>query len=411
MLRRMCCFSRAVAFVGKTQIFARHLDEGMQALVYAMQIETHEETAMVLPLPVPPSTDEGAVTFIDLSLYPQFFADLGNAFPSSFLGFAPQARGAPRAESQLLRVVEVGSFVASFVPTPSDFARLDPRFRLPPSFFRALPRYEDHGFAVFCLKPGASRREIHPMALRFPRRDPSALFFPTVHMHDGTVPAEAHFDHTLTCQPSPLLARLLTSPVPIGWAGSSGPLGSFVDGKRDGGITAPDAHAFRLTMFGSQPNDDTWLREPAGLTLADLSHTDSVFAWELRALHGFAGDLPNEPQRTWQHTSRTKLVPLARALTPVLRDLVERLGKQIRFAPFSVATRPHFLNGNQLWSGNSYLDGSPIVSRGPGFVLFAPFTQKVEPQKVWLGFAELPGPAEIAFIQRELSAALDRALS
>ena len=38
------------------------------------------------------------------------------------------------------------------------------------------------------------------MALRFVTRSPDRLFFPTLHVHHGDVPAEAAFDHTLYLQ-------------------------------------------------------------------------------------------------------------------------------------------------------------------------------------------------------------------
>lgn len=102
----------------------------------------------------------------------------------------------------------VGDYEASFVPSQADFERLDPRFCLPPSVWSQLSLYADWGFAVFKLslnppptqlsaldlriiaerkrdgKPPfpPRRRDIHPMAFRFPRRDPSRLFFPTVHV-------------------------------------------------------------------------------------------------------------------------------------------------------------------------------------------------------------------------------------
>jgi hypothetical protein len=48
---------------------------------------------------------------------------------------------------------------------------------------------------------GGGRRASDPAhpapATRFPSRAPGRLFYPTVHVHDGTVPAHADFDHTL----------------------------------------------------------------------------------------------------------------------------------------------------------------------------------------------------------------------
>ena len=95
-------------------------------------------------------------------------------------------------------MVEVGSFVASFVPTVKDFSRLDEQFRLPDGTWDKLPAYKDYGFAVFKLKKG--EQKVHPMAFEFPRADKTRLFFPTVHIHDGKVHDQAGFDHVLYCQ-------------------------------------------------------------------------------------------------------------------------------------------------------------------------------------------------------------------
>jgi hypothetical protein len=216
----MCCFSGAVERVSATNIFARAAGP-RQVLVYEMRLATAREVAMILPLPVPPQSAEDAVRFIDLSTYRDLFAHLKRGFPE------PVSRGMSFGaipggfQAQSLAVVSVGDFEASFVPTIADFERLDPRFRLPPAAWDALPAYRDFGFAVFKLKPGATT--IHPMALSFPRRDPTRLFFPTVHVHDGAVHAGAHFDHSLYAQPDdPAFDRPY-------WRRSTGPAHTFVE--------------------------------------------------------------------------------------------------------------------------------------------------------------------------------------
>lgn len=186
-----------------TQIFVRGLTEGRQALVYSMQYSSQVDMAMVLPLPTPAAAREDAVDFIDLSEYDQFFDDMERGFPdvpgrSDNLNGAVVHLSIGDAPTRILEVHNVGSFEASFVPTRSDFVRLDARFRLPDSVLDALPIYRDYSFAVFKLKPGT--KKVHPMAFSFPRRNTKELFFPTVHVHDGTVPEKAQFDHTLCCQ-------------------------------------------------------------------------------------------------------------------------------------------------------------------------------------------------------------------
>ncbi len=191
----MCIFTGPVRSVSNTKIFGR-CDGERQVLAYAMRATFDREMAMVLPLPVVPGAREDAVRFVDLSARPELFDDLDGLFPPELtMGFGP----APRAAApQPLAVIEVGSFVASFVPTVADFDRLDPRFRLATAVWAALPQLATFGFAVFKLKPGAQR--VHPMGLDFPTRDPSTVFFPCVHVHDGVVHPQAPFDHTLYCQ-------------------------------------------------------------------------------------------------------------------------------------------------------------------------------------------------------------------
>jgi len=248
----MCCFSQPVEIVSGTSIFARATSGG-QLLVYGMTVAARGELAMVLPLPVPPSPPEDAVRFLSLERYPRFFDDMRSGFPA-LLAFGGLARGGPppAAAPQTLVVHDVGAFEASFVPTLADFDRLDARFRLPAQTWDAVPEYRDFGFAVFKLKglaPGA-RKTIHPMAFEFPRRDPNALFFPTVHVHDGAVHPKARFDHALYCQSDPAIeARVAT------WERSTGPAATFM--RDDGaGIVDPGAFVFRALVTGEQPNRD-----------------------------------------------------------------------------------------------------------------------------------------------------------
>ena len=72
----MCCFSRPVQSVSKTNIFARDAVEGRQFLVYSMTLSAKEDLAMILPLPVPEKTPEDAVRFINLKEYDRFFKEM-----------------------------------------------------------------------------------------------------------------------------------------------------------------------------------------------------------------------------------------------------------------------------------------------------------------------------------------------
>lgn len=243
----MCLFSGPVSTVSDTQIFARTLpstdeSEDLQALVYAMSYSTTEELAMILPLPTPPGVSEQAVRFLDFSAYEDFFEDL----------FSPFQESADRSElksfalgTARLVVHEVGSYEASFVPSLSDFSRLDPRFRLDDGIWAELPDYSDYGFAVFKLKPGA--KTVHPMALQFPRRADQGLFFPTVHVHDGKVPKKAEFHHTLFCQ-SPQKHRF--------WKTSKIPAREFVNAEETMGVVDGDLVVQKRDFRGQFLNQD-----------------------------------------------------------------------------------------------------------------------------------------------------------
>ena len=245
----MCCFSRHVQLVTDTDIFARAGREGRQFLVYAMRFKAGEDLSMILPLPVPKNPKEDAVKFINLEKYPNFFEEMIEGFPvAPPLGAARAMRPMKAAAGPTLAVVEVGSFVASFVPTVKDFGRLDERFRLPDGVWDKLPQYKDAGFAVFQPKKGDMK--VHPMAFEFPRANPAKLFFPTVHIHDGEVHEKAGFDHMLYCQNDGNTST-------IGWEESPRPAGLFMKNiEKSQGIVDPEGHCYRKIMKGEFENRD-----------------------------------------------------------------------------------------------------------------------------------------------------------
>ncbi len=280
----MCCFTRQVTSVSATRIFARSLpdplpqwqaaasatapaapsvaDPRRQLIVYQMAASATEAVAMVLPLPVVPDGQDTAMRFIDLQAAPRWFSALDDLWPR------PASRGrsadlpAPQPEG-MLAVHTVGAFIASYVPRPSDFARLDPRFRLDEALLTAEPRWRDWGFAVFQFQPG--RIEPHPMAFTFQRRDPRRLFLPTVHIHDGTRPATAGFDHVLYIQRTerdawPSRTTGINPAAPrrsYDWDESPG-LVNLRDERQAGapGLLLPDQHVLRLNLHGRFVNQD-----------------------------------------------------------------------------------------------------------------------------------------------------------
>jgi len=246
----MCMFSGPVVSVSATNIFARPSENGRQFLAYSMTLNAKKELAMVLPLPVKVGTDEKGVSFIDLSGYPGFFADLIKGFPVQPTNIRDRGFSVTPLAGQSLQVVSIGSFEASFVPTMADFSRLDERFRISDKAWKQLPAYKDYGFAVFKLKSGEAK--IHPMAFSFPRRDIKSLFFPTVHIHDGEVHAEVEFDHTLYCQPGEH-----EHPEILQWTESYANAGRFVKVDKARGLILANEHCYQKKLQGMLPNHDT----------------------------------------------------------------------------------------------------------------------------------------------------------
>ncbi|SOD03288.1 hypothetical protein SAMN05216486_10929 [bacterium JGI 053] len=241
----MCCFSGPVKEVADTSIFARASSGGRQFLVYSMRVDADEAMAMILPIPVPVSAADDAVRFINLEEYPEFFEEMRSGYPVPPL---TRAQGFAARAALVLAVVEVGSFVASFVPSIADFSRLDERFRLPAEVWDDLPMYRDFGFAVFQFKEG--NQKVHPMAFEFPRADPRQLFFPTVHIHDGIVHPAADFDHALFCQRSG--GEEVTA-----WEETAEPAESFMKNVGQAqGIVDPAERCYRKTLRGVFRNKD-----------------------------------------------------------------------------------------------------------------------------------------------------------
>jgi hypothetical protein len=243
----MCCFSGPVNDVSATRIFARMVTAGRQVLAYEMRLATAAPVAMILAVPVPARSADDAVRFISLERYPELFADLHAVFH-------PVSGGMPGffsdQDSLSLKVHEVGAFVASFVPSLADFARLDPQFRLPAGTLDRVPGYADWGFVVFQLAATTSPVRVHPMAFEFPTREPRRLFFPLVHVHDGVLHTEAHMDHALYAQGIDGSRTFITTDETL----ARYPLVKKAEGLIDG-----DAKLSWRELVGRQPNRDLWV--------------------------------------------------------------------------------------------------------------------------------------------------------
>jgi len=240
----MRCFTGKVEEVKNTRIFARLRTDGRQVLIYQMSVDAPQDLAMVLPIPIKVGSGEDAVKFYDFSNYEAVFEDLAALWPPS-VGINPSA--IPRAaKSYSLKVISVGAYDASFVPTIADFSRLDTRFRLPEGVWAKLPGYADYGFAVFKLRQG--KTQVHPMAFSFLTALTKTVYFPTLHIHDGKVHAKENFDHKLYLQGSSLNIN--------GWAESFTPAEATVKCNLTHGMIRPDLHVYSQSMHGKYNNGD-----------------------------------------------------------------------------------------------------------------------------------------------------------
>ncbi len=265
----MCCFSvpapsgflqRMFApklHVSATNIFARMIAPGVQALAYSMNLSTEREVAMILPLPVRPHAGEDAVRFIDLQAHPRMFDELSTLFELE----QPVSRGGvgALANAKTLAVHQVGSFIASYVPSRFDFDRLDRRFQLPRVLYDAVPLYKDYSFAVFQLAPGTVT--VHPMAFTFPTRELDKVFFPTVHLHDGRFRSDAVFDHALYFQ----LPRV-RHPQELTPDGDD--VAQQMPHKDYVALVDISRPMLRRTLRGKLPNQDTWIATGRPITVA-----------------------------------------------------------------------------------------------------------------------------------------------
>ncbi len=231
----MPSFSGEVSRVANTRIFARAAQD-KQFLVVQVEYEAAQDVALVLPLPTPPAAPRDAVRFVDLTGYPEFFADLANGFPIA------RSATTPAAPDSSLSQPRVGSYEAIFLPSRGDFAELQEQYRIADEVLDQLPEYHDYGFAVIQLP--ADAQTMPPVALEFPMRNPQLLYFPTVQIDKGQVAADSYFDHDLFCQ-----AR-------VGWMRSYDNARSFMDVDRAQGVIDPSQRVERFTVLGIHPNSD-----------------------------------------------------------------------------------------------------------------------------------------------------------
>lgn len=240
-------------------MFARLSGTATQFLVYQMSYESPTETAMILPIPLKRPARDSSLRFIDLQEYEEFFDDLNAGFPyippSFSIGCSSQSTSAGGLE-----VFQVGNYVASFVPSLVDFERLDNRFVLPSKTWDEVPQYADFGFAVFQLAAGSLKP--HPMAFEF-ETNRNSIYFPTMHIHDGSVHKVEAFDHVLYLQHAGFDSRVYgyqssnVADKSTGLVRSVDAANRFCNAASTKGILDGDLLVHRHVIRGNKPNQDT----------------------------------------------------------------------------------------------------------------------------------------------------------
>lgn len=257
---------------------------------------------MILPIPVrQPSTDE-SLRFVDLKGYEDFFGDLADGFPYVAPSFNIGCSATyDVASASALEVVEVGNYIASFVPTIADFSRLDERFTLPTNTWSKIPQYANYGFAVFQLAAGSLTP--HPMALEFENAG-DAIYFPTMHIHDGEIHGNEEFDHILYLQHAGFDSQAYgydnsdVADKSTGLIRSKYVASHFCDVERANGVVHPDLLVHRKFVRGINPNRDTEIRTAGDPIRPTLN---------LRPLYGYAPWLVIGAAATWFFARRTKI--------------------------------------------------------------------------------------------------------
>src|SRR5262249_11472853 len=154
-----------------------------------------------------------------------------------------------------------GDLTAASAPAVADFDRVDPRFAIRKDVWGRIPAYADYGFAVFQLKMLSGSP--HPIAFEFDTRLRDTAFFPTVHIHDGTVHAQDTFDHALYLQEPRFDARVGGYDGPdradpsTGFVRSNAKTESFANAAGSQGLLDGALLVHRMKIVGMHANTDT----------------------------------------------------------------------------------------------------------------------------------------------------------
>lgn len=270
----MSCFAQSMAHLGQTQIFGRLTGTGTQFLVHQMDYRSNKPNAMILPLPMAKPGSGSGVTFHTLPKYGHFFDDLYRGFPSIYA-----AEGKAGKKTVGLEVHQVGSHIASFVPTIDDFAKLDPQFVLPKKIWDNIPIYNDakkvwddgpvyndYGFVVIQLKELAGRS--HPVAIEFETRTPNDIYYPMFQVRDRRIHNVRWYHHILYMQHAPFDSKVGQyhsgdfGDAATGLVRSKYVARKFFNMPNSAGIVHPDLLVHRNDIAGNLPNRDMFFAAP-----------------------------------------------------------------------------------------------------------------------------------------------------
>jgi hypothetical protein len=190
----MCIILSAVEKVSNTKIYVSPDEDNLrQITIYSNEVATREKNAMILPVPNPES-----IELLDLSKYSKFFEDCESCFiklPTLSLtrSFHPEY-----AYASILPVVQVGSYLASIVPSFDDFVRIDRSiFDIDDNLLPMLAKHYREGFGFILCVLDEGSHTYHPFAYTHKMKEPNRLFIPTRHYHPGESNSYADWDHTI----------------------------------------------------------------------------------------------------------------------------------------------------------------------------------------------------------------------
>lgn len=206
----MCIIQGDNPNVKKTRILVAPIDSFWQFTMYGNEVSFQSpQSFAAMILPVPSGADP---ELIDLSRVSDCLDVLSRYLipPSlSAASFSITNSSKSRSDSYL-EVTEVGSYLASVVPTLSDFHRIDPSvFVLDPTVFQVLSQYypTDFQFVVCMLQ---QHKAYHPLGILHRRLPDSRLFLPTLHFHYSQASHQDHtdWDHEIFCCDSRIVEAL-----------------------------------------------------------------------------------------------------------------------------------------------------------------------------------------------------------